>query len=148
MSSHRLRRLASVATHAATSLAPFSIPTRIVWSSGRVYAIAFDLDTEALERHYGSCNWRSAYDDVRRVFATHGFERQQGSVYFGSERTTPVNCVLAIQDACRRYAWFRPAVKDIRMLRIEENNDLYPAMGEPELPLWPPADAPAPLSVL
>jgi virulence-associated protein VapD len=104
-----------------------------------VYAIAFDLDTEGLERLYGSPHWRNAYEDIRRIFVQHGFERQQGSVYFGNDRTTPVNCVLAVQEASRRYAWFRHVVTDIRMLRIEENNDLYPALGEPELPFGPQA---------
>lgn len=41
-----------------------------------------------------------------------------------------VTCVLAVQDLTRRLAWFRPAVRDMRMLRIEENNDLGPAIEQ------------------
>jgi virulence-associated protein VapD len=44
--------------------------------------------------------------------------------------------VLAVQEVSKRYSWFRVAVRDIRMLRIEENNDLMPAVGGyGELPL-------------
>jgi virulence-associated protein VapD len=28
----------------------------------------------------------------------------------------------------KRYPWFAPSVRDIRMLRIEENNNLMPAV--------------------
>jgi len=59
----------------------------------------------------------------------HGFQWQQGSVYFGSETVTPVTCVLAIQELTKRFEWLRTCARDIRMLRIEENNDLRPAFA-------------------
>lgn len=102
--------------------------------TGRVYAIAFDLDTVALERHYPTPNWRNAYDDIARELRQHGFERQQGSVYFGSKGMTPVNCVLATQSIAKRFTWFAKVVSDIRMLRIEEENDLKPAIAQLDLP--------------
>jgi virulence-associated protein VapD len=103
-----------------------------------MYAIAFDLDTDALQQAYGSDNWRNAYEAIRAAFEKHGFNRQQGSVYFGNQEVTPVHCVLAVQEACRRYPWFRFVVRDIRMLRIEENNDLLPAITrQGELPFDP-----------
>jgi virulence-associated protein VapD len=37
--------------------------------------------------------------------------------------------VLAVQDLAKSYAWFSPSVRDIRMLRIEDNNDLMPAVA-------------------
>ena len=49
----------------------------------------------------------------------------------------PVKCVLAIQDVSKECPWFKRAVTDVRMLRIEENNDLMPAVGEPDLGLAP-----------
>lgn len=99
------------------------------WSAGRVYAISFDLDVNKLEQHHPSKDRTAAYGDIRRVFARHGFRGQQGSVYFGHDKTTPVHCVLAVQDASARYPWFKFVVKDIRMLRVEENNDLMPAVN-------------------
>lgn len=99
----------------------------------RVYAIAFDLDTERLQGIYPG-TYTNAYHDIRRILERHGFVNQQGSLYFGNEKTDPVKCVLAIQEVTKAYSWFRVAVRDIRMLRIEENNDLMPAV-EPQVDL-------------
>jgi virulence-associated protein VapD len=105
------------------------LPNSLQWSR-RVYAIAFDLDQEMLQTHYHNASYQNAYEDIRRVFSHFGFHRQQGSVYFGDESVDPVRCVLAVQEVAKNYAWFKMAVTDIRMLRIEENNDLMPAVGD------------------
>jgi len=119
---------------------PRYIPNRPIWSK-RVYAISLDLDTETLKARYHNDSWNNGYQDIYRVLEKHGFVRQQGSVYFGDDKMDPVRVVLAVQDVVRECPWFRAAVRDIRMLRIEENNDLMPAEGDHELPLGPPAEA-------
>ena len=93
-----------------------------------MYAIVFDLDTQMLEQTYPGRSWRNAYQDIRASLEDRGFEWQQGSTYFGNDRITAVDCVLATQELARKHEWFRPSVRDIRMLRIEENNDLAPAL--------------------
>jgi virulence-associated protein VapD len=98
-----------------------------------MYAICFDLDQEALRRHYPSPTHTNAYEDIRRALEKFGFARRQGSVYFGDEHVTPVTCVMAVQAIQRQHAWFAKALTDIRMLRIEEHNDLMPAIGELDL---------------
>lgn len=55
-----------------------------------MYAITFDLDTKALEQHYPVPNWRNAYNDIAVTLSSYGFERQQGSVYFGNSTVTAV----------------------------------------------------------
>lgn len=103
-----------------------------------MYAIAFDLEIEKLKQVYPGRYHENAYNDICRVLGQHGFVRQQGSVYFGHKDTTPVHCVLAVQDVSNQYPWFRFVVSDIRMLRIEENNDLRPALNDQaDLPLKP-----------
>lgn len=95
----------------------------------RVYAIAFDLDTTAAERLCGP-NWRGVcYTKLGSVFAEFGFSRVQGSVYFGDQTSDAVRCVMAVQEADRRFAWFGQAVRDLRMLRVDEDNDLMPAIN-------------------
>lgn len=106
-----------------------------------MYAICFDLDQEALKRHYPAPSYTNAYEDIRRAFERFGFARQQGSVYFGDAHVTPVTCVIAVQAVQQRYSWFAKVLTDIRMLRIEEHNDLMPAISE-KLDLF--ADQPAP----
>ena len=97
-----------------------------------MYAITFDLDIDALQQLYPGESWRNAYTEIRRILIEDGFEWQQGSVYFGNpERINPVTCVIAAQRLARELPWFTDSVRDIRMLRIEENNDLGPAVEQP-----------------
>jgi virulence-associated protein VapD len=101
----------------------------ITSKEGRVYAIAFDMDIESLKNNYGD-PYNNAYYEIRRVLQKHGFTWQQGSVYFGGEQINAVTCVLAAMDLARSLPWFAASVRDIRMLRIEELNDLMPAVQQ------------------
>jgi virulence-associated protein VapD len=92
------------------------------------YAIAFDLDMATLKASYHKESWQNADTDIGRALRGHGFDRTQGSVYFGNETVDAVTCVLAVQQLASEFDWFAPSVRDIRMLRIEDNNDLRPAV--------------------
>ena len=96
---------------------------------GVVYAIAFDMDIDQLRIHYGD-PYNNAYLEIRRVLQRHGFTWQQGSVYFGGPEINAVTCVLAAIDLAQSLPWFAASVRDIRMLRIEELNDLMPAVQQ------------------
>ncbi len=93
-----------------------------------MYAIAFDLDTELLQNNYPGASWQNGYRDVRRILEAEGFVWWQGSVYFGNDTVDPVKCVLTAQRLTRELTWFATVARDVRMLRIEENNDLGPAI--------------------
>lgn len=94
-----------------------------------MYAIAFDLDTAKLQELYGVPSWQNAYKDIGNFLRQEGFEHQQGSVYFGDlNKVNAVTCIVATQKLAKAYAWFAPSVRDIQMLRIEENSDLSPAL--------------------
>lgn len=98
----------------------------------RVYAVVFDMDTKEMEGRYGNPNWRNGYAEIGAILKEHGFDdHKQGSVYYGDrERVTAVSCVVAIQDVAQRLPWFSASVKDIRMLRIEEEDDLSVALQQ------------------
>ncbi len=98
--------------------------------SGSMFAIIFDLDTNSLKDVYGGPSWNNAYTDVRNFLKKRGFDWQQGSTYFGDDTVDAVSCVLTIQDMTAEFDWFASAVRDIRMLRIEDNNDLMPAVEQ------------------
>ncbi len=104
-------------------------PQTIPAPEGRVYAIAFDLDIESLRIHYGD-PYNNAYSEIRKVLQMKGFTWQQGSVYFGGDSINAVTCVLAAIELARVLPWFAASVRDIRMLRIEEFNDLMPAVQQ------------------
>ncbi|PEI09310.1 virulence factor [Pseudomonas putida] len=93
-----------------------------------MYAIAFDLDQAMLKDTYHNASYQNAYGDIKKALEEKGFTRQQGSVYFGGPEMTAVKCVLAAQALSRDFPWFKPSVSDIRMLRIEEMNDLSEAL--------------------
>ncbi|HXX43318.1 MAG TPA: hypothetical protein VEJ38_01220 [Candidatus Acidoferrales bacterium] len=101
---------------------PFPVGVR------RMYAIAFDLDTTQLQAEYPGPSWQNAYSEIKKTLLPLGFKWQQGSVYFGDEKMDAVKCVLAVQALSEAHAWFKGCVRDIRMLRIEELNDLSPAL--------------------
>lgn len=95
-----------------------------------MYAIVFDFDTETLKQLYPSAPWNNAYADVRNYLTARGFDWKQESAYFGDETIDAVRCVRVVQRLAKRYPWFKPSVRDIRMLRIEENNDLLTALDD------------------
>lgn len=119
----------------AVPVKPLEIPSLFRYSMPvgrvRVYAIAFDMDIESLRANYGD-PYNSADLEIRRILEKHGFRWQQGSVYFGGEEINAVTCVLAAQDLSKSLPWFAACVRDIRMLRIEEFNDLMPALRSGE----------------
>lgn len=93
-----------------------------------MYAIVFDLDTNSLKDVYPNQSWNNAYSDIRNFLGQRGFDWQQGSTYFGNDAVDAITCVLTIQDLSAEFDWFAASVRDIRMLRIEENNDLMPVV--------------------
>lgn len=92
-----------------------------------MYAISFDLNTEELIAQYGK-SYNNAYRDIAKFLKAYGFERQQGSVYFGNEHINAVKTVVAVNQMSERFDWLKPCVKDIRMLRIEDDDDLCIAL--------------------
>jgi virulence-associated protein VapD len=106
-----------------------------------MYAICFDLKQDALDKYYPGSDTRNAYGDIRRALAEFGFWNQQGSVYFSSNKD-PVTVWKAIDELQNRYSWFAKVVRDLKMLRIEENSDLMPLVRHPTLPLDSPTDRP------
>ncbi|ERL03728.1 Virulence-associated protein D region [Mitsuokella sp. oral taxon 131 str. W9106] len=94
------------------------------------YAIAFDLDTDTLSKTYTGNSHTNAYTDIKNTLEKYGFIRQQGSVYFGNETVDAVKTVMAARKLASKYEWFEPSVRDIRMLRIEDDNDLMVAFRD------------------
>jgi virulence-associated protein VapD len=105
-----------------------------IGNTERVYAISFDLNLASLAQAYAGSH-QSVYDTICRTLGEYDFQRRQQGLYFGKKGSAAIRCLLAVQDLEKRDPWLPAAVSDIRMMRIEELIDLYPALGEPELPL-------------
>ena len=93
-----------------------------------MYAITFDLSIAQLEQHYPNKSYQNACGDIEKFLSFYGFARQRGSVYFGNENTDAVKTVIAVTAMSAEFDWLKKCVTDIRMLRIEENNDLSIAL--------------------
>lgn len=93
-----------------------------------MYAVVFDLDTNCLTEFYDGTTYHGAYKLVRDFMTQNGFSHPQGNVYFGDSGMDAVKCVLTIQKLAKAYPWFATCAKDVRMLRIEEDNDLISAI--------------------
>jgi virulence-associated protein VapD len=97
-----------------------------------MYAIVFDFDTDMLKNTYPNASWQNAYADVRKYLTDRGFDWTQGSAYFGDETIDAVRCIRTVQRLSKKFPWFKTSVRDLRMLRIEENNDLKSALEDDE----------------
>ena len=94
------------------------------------YAIAFVLDADTLSKTYTRGNQAKAYAVIEDTLRSYGFSRQQGSVYFGDDKVDAVRTVMAARRLATKHVWFAASVRDIRMLRIEDDNDLMPAIQD------------------
>lgn len=92
------------------------------------YAIILTLDTDTLSKVYTENSIASAYTDIEEILRSYGFYRKQCGVYFGDERVDAVKAVIAVQKLSKKYDWFYSSVQNIRMIRIEEENDLMAAI--------------------
>ncbi len=91
-----------------------------------MYAITFDIDTNCLADN--NITNSSMYNNIRKFLEKRNFKWQQGSVYFGDNTINAVTCVTTIQELAKEHVEFATCVKDVRMLKIEEFNDLMPAI--------------------
>ncbi len=92
------------------------------------YALTFYLDPSSLLVKAQGLSVDKAYECIRNVLARSDFEWQPGNLYVGGPKVNPVHCVLAAQKLNATYPWFKSSVREFRMLRIEDMNDLMPAI--------------------
>ncbi|MDL0088612.1 virulence factor [Campylobacter gastrosuis] len=91
-----------------------------------MYAVIFEFEANYLSEN--GANPPKVYGEIRKFMEQHGFKWQQGSAYFGDETINAVTCVATVQILAKQMPNFANCVKDVRMLKIEENNDLMPAV--------------------
>jgi len=93
-----------------------------------MYAIIFNIDTNFLVTYYDDNISKNAHNNIRLFMEKNNFTWQQGEVYFGNEKINAVSCVITIQNLLKKYPWFNFCVKNLKMLRIENIEDLMPTL--------------------
>ncbi|MBK2297299.1 hypothetical protein [Francisella philomiragia] len=93
-----------------------------------MYAITFNLSTDSLNqpnRHY---KYADIYQQIKDFLENSGFICYQGNTFFGDSTINAVTCVVTVQKMSIKYPWLGGYIEDIRMLRVESNDDLMPAI--------------------
>ncbi len=85
-----------------------------------MFAIAFDMVVADIRKHHPK-GISSAYSEIGRTLAPHGFERIQGSVYLGKGANL-ANLFDAV-DALKTMKWFKLCARDVRGLKVEDWSD-------------------------
>ena len=88
-----------------------------------MFAIAFDMVVADIRQHFPK-GISSAYTEIGRTLAPHGFERVQGSVYV--TRTADMRNLFAAINALTALPWFSKCARDIRGFRVENWSDFTP----------------------
>jgi virulence-associated protein VapD len=89
-----------------------------------VFAIAYDFDTDVMKAHLGEASYANGYTKFKDFMRRRGFNGQQGSLLYGESWASSVHACRAIQDATSHFPWLKDAVKDIRLLEVDRNDDL------------------------
>ncbi|MDP8163488.1 hypothetical protein QJU89_02985 [Pasteurella skyensis] len=82
-----------------------------------MYAVIFDIDTS--DSHH-KC--------IREFMEKHDFDYYKNGIYWGNDSVNSVNCIIVVQQLIQEFPFLIDHIKDIRMFKIQENNDLMPAI--------------------
>lgn len=94
-----------------------------------MYAVTFDIDTNCIKEQFEDKNISNEiYTRIKKFMVANNFEWKQGSVYFGNDKINAVTCVTTVQKLAKEIPQLTACVRDIRMLKIEEYNDLLSAI--------------------
>ena len=91
-----------------------------------MYAVTFDLDTSCPGDPFGDKAYNNAYAKIGKFLADRGWSHPQGSVYFSPKEYEAVPATIDIFDLAKEFDWLATCVNNIRLMRVEENNDLKP----------------------
>jgi virulence-associated protein VapD len=76
--------------------------------------------------------FNEAYLHVYKFLEKHGFFWQcgvhTGNMYVYNKSANELECVLVVQDLVKRFDWFKYAIIELRMLRMEECTNFMPVI--------------------
>lgn len=99
------------------------------------YAIVFQVK-EGFYDVFGATALERDFADIAMYLSLeHGFDYNASilsapygrGIYFGGESVNAVACVIAIQEAAKKFECLSTSAMDATMLRIDERTDLIPA---------------------
>jgi virulence-associated protein VapD len=89
-----------------------------------MHILNIDLDSEAIR------DLPNPRAQIADVLLKRGFERIATNLYSGGEAMDTLRCVLAVQQLSRLLPWFTHCARDVRLLHVEQIDDLLPVVKE------------------
>lgn len=80
-------------------------------------AINFDLDVNALKKHY-SKKYNNAYYEINSFLSKNGFEHRQGSGYISKADMSNARAFTVIDTMCDKFNWLEKCAKKIDITSI------------------------------
>lgn len=93
-------------------------------AGGSRKVVGFDLDTNAMKKHYPKLSWRDGYEDIRRFMTSNGFEWRQGSVYVSEKPIGQKKTVGLILQIKEKYPWLNACMRDCIMASVGNRHSL------------------------
>lgn len=88
--------------------------------------VAFDLDTENLKKYYPKKSWNYAYEDIKKIMKSEGFQWQQGSVYVSKADKNIKEVFNTVDKLCKEHPWINKCMRDCRVTSVGRQHDLTP----------------------
>ena len=92
-------------------------------SDTRLLGLFVDLDPDSLKR-YPNLGPALAYFEIYKFLQHYGFDWRIGPVFIGTQYRSPEDLSNCIRRLCIQFAWFGPSTRTLRLIRIEQLNDL------------------------
>ena len=98
-------------------------------------AIIYDLDIEALEKHYDKSDYHYAYKEIGRFFRKNDFRWIEGSGYFSNNRMSKYQIRRLFLQLKEELPWTDKCIRDCRQLDVtkENNTSIYFERGREEI---------------
>ena len=93
------------------------------------YGILLILDFNKLQQNYNIEDFTALLEIESVLYVEYGFKMYSKCLYI-SEEANAVDCIVALTKLVKKFNWFKQCIKSIRLLRIEENDDLLSAISE------------------
>ncbi len=87
-------------------------------------ALNFDLDTNALKKHYPGKNYRKAYSDIKRFMEHEGFTHRQWSGYVSNEKLSMQKIAAKTKKLSQTFPWLKKCVNRFDVTDIGEQHDI------------------------
>ena len=86
------------------------------------YIVQVELDNHILKDLYPNDDYKHAYNDIRGFLNDESLDWISGPLFDAGP--SPISAVLAVQHLSAHFDWFKGSVKELKLLRVTNMDDL------------------------